>query len=765
MAEAQGIDMQMISESSGVNRGLLLTFMLFEVYMLVTVAATTDRMLLVPSTVNLPLANIDIPIFGFFIIAPLFMIALHFNLLVHLQQHTVKVRAFLKQQSDSGRKQDVNLPPFMFNYLQQFQPGHLQHRLLFFVLYVMVVLFPAAVLLYAQFKFSKYHSWAMTGWHWAVLLIELYLMRLYWPQIVGQDQIEKEEETWQAVFEREKRALLLPLLQIILAALILTGLLLPVNRVLPEEFRICYGLTIQLLVFLSFALVVLLERSRLPKSGLLRGLWLLLWQTILLVPLRKGLWKVVRFLVTPFKYFLRKVSRKGFIEPEKSVDQRIGNLQGLLPILLAMAATLNFLLILALPTINRWDQSLFATEEIFKLIGPRIVVQEELLVAREPSDTIIQRYLADDKSEEKDWIKFYEGLDLRDRDLQFANLAGSRLFNVRFRNANLQGANFYRAELQGAKLGQANLQGANFNRANLQGTDFLWANLRGANFRSAELQGKNFSGANLQGTDYSFARLQGANFDRANLQGAYFSHAELQGANFSESYLLLAGFRGTNLQGANFTAAKLQGADLKEAELQGAGLRDANLQSTDMGKANLQGADLRGTFIGGTIFSEAQLILTNLQPVSCEPLKMDDWKKLRKEIARALPEKARRDDVLNRLKRASSREKTLFDAPAQVQKGGAFYDHTHACFPDWPPSRYDKQTYRTELAEDLAELACKDAYIAEALSRRADDAADIQLAKALLGKTKVCPKMQLARNGGLNRLGELVQKNQNSNVK
>ena len=126
-------------------------------------------------TLIFPLANIDIPLFGFFIIAPLFMIALHFNLLVHLQQHTGKVRAFLRQQSGSGREQDVNLPPFLFNYLQQFQPGHLQHRLLLSVLYVMVVLFPAVVLLYAQFKFSKYHSWAMTGWHYSVLLVELYV--------------------------------------------------------------------------------------------------------------------------------------------------------------------------------------------------------------------------------------------------------------------------------------------------------------------------------------------------------------------------------------------------------------------------------------------------------------------------------------------------------------------------------------------------------------------------------------------------------------
>ena len=76
---------------------------------------------------------------------------------------------------------------------------------------------------------------------------------------------------------------------------------------------------------------------------------------------------------------------------------------------------------------------------------------------------------------------------------------------------------------------------------------------------------------------------------------------------------------------------------------------EAHLQGANFTAAKLQGADLGGAFIGGTIFSETQSRLRNLQTVSCEPLKIDDWKKLRKEIARALPERARRDDVLNRL--------------------------------------------------------------------------------------------------------------------
>ena len=124
-------------------------------------------------------------------------------------------------------------------------------------------------------------------------------MRLYWPRIVHQGEIEDEAETWQGLFEREKRALLRPLLQIIVAALILAGLLKLVHWFSPEwDVSILAGLLkllhwfslewfgsvrayelrgfIQLLVFLSLAVVVLLRRSRLSESGLFQGLWLLL---------------------------------------------------------------------------------------------------------------------------------------------------------------------------------------------------------------------------------------------------------------------------------------------------------------------------------------------------------------------------------------------------------------------------------------------------------------------------------------------------------
>ena len=65
--------------------------------------------------------------------------------------------------------------------------------------------------------------------------------------------------------------------------------------------------------------------------------------------------------------------------------------------------------------------------------------------------------------------------NLRDANLQHANLQGANLRDANLRDANLQGANLWDADLQGANLQGANLRDADLRDANLQG-----ANLRDA---------------------------------------------------------------------------------------------------------------------------------------------------------------------------------------------------------------------------------------------------------------------------------------------
>lgn len=96
------------------------------------------------------------------------------------------------------------------------------------------------------------------------------------------------------------------------------------------------------------------------------------------------------------------------------------------------------------------------------------------------------------------------------------------------------------------------LREADLNRADLSET-----RLHGADLVRASLSKANLSGASLTGADLRAADLSGA-----NLTGAYLIEANLSGTDLSGADL-----RGTNLYVADLREADLKGADLREAEL------------------------------------------------------------------------------------------------------------------------------------------------------------------------------------------------------
>ncbi|WP_143108841.1 pentapeptide repeat-containing protein [Bathymodiolus thermophilus thioautotrophic gill symbiont] len=98
------------------------------------------------------------------------------------------------------------------------------------------------------------------------------------------------------------------------------------------------------------------------------------------------------------------------------------------------------------------------------------------------------------------------------------------------REAQLQGANLQSAQLQGVNLFNAQLQGANLQRTQLQGANLQGTQLQGANLQSAQLQGVILIDAQLQEVILIDAQLQGVNLFNAQLQGANLENTQLQGA-------------------------------------------------------------------------------------------------------------------------------------------------------------------------------------------------------------------------------------------
>lgn len=73
------------------------TFLTVGVYVALTIAATTDEMVVRPSLVTLPLLNTKIPIsglFGFYTIAPWLIVFLHWDLLLQLSMLDGKLSRF-----------------------------------------------------------------------------------------------------------------------------------------------------------------------------------------------------------------------------------------------------------------------------------------------------------------------------------------------------------------------------------------------------------------------------------------------------------------------------------------------------------------------------------------------------------------------------------------------------------------------------------------------------------------------------------------------
>jgi hypothetical protein len=67
-----------VNDSSSRTAALWLSFLTFMAYLTMTVGAVTHEALLEQKPIKLPVLNVDLPLVGFFWIAPLFFLLFHF---------------------------------------------------------------------------------------------------------------------------------------------------------------------------------------------------------------------------------------------------------------------------------------------------------------------------------------------------------------------------------------------------------------------------------------------------------------------------------------------------------------------------------------------------------------------------------------------------------------------------------------------------------------------------------------------------------------
>jgi uncharacterized protein YjbI with pentapeptide repeats len=303
-------------------------------------------------------------------------------------------------------------------------------------------------------------------------------------------------------------------------------------------------------------------------------------------------------------------------------------------------------------------------------------------------------------------------LELRDRNLAFADATSAFLANANLRGATLTGAQLGFAQLQGADLRAAQLQGGVLWQAQLQGALLTEAQLQGARLQGTNLQGANLGSAELWSTTLSRANLQGASLQEAQLRGADLRYAQLQGVDLDQAQLQGAQLGGANLQGASLQGANLQGADLRDAQLQGADLYQARLQGADLRQARLQGADLRGTRIWRARGDDALWDFADLRASSVQEMTKSDIDALISEATKGISDgevrKAKTDTLTAMLRTEKHSPGSDFPEQWRSEPNVMFEtgDPQPEPFPWGRPSWHTERAYDEDLAAFLGDLAC-----------------------------------------------------------
>ncbi len=183
---------KILESSAQTNRNLFIAFNFVLITALVLCLSVTDEdLLLGSSTVKLPLLSIELPIWAFASIAPMVLVALHFDLLHNLTEHRDKLmvwsQCWLKVHPSPSRNADM--PRQMYPFLFDFAWLHANHtgstvmrsRLLPGLCWLLYCWAAYTVLAIFFIRFADLQHYGYTGWHLLLLIFDGLVLHWYWP--------------------------------------------------------------------------------------------------------------------------------------------------------------------------------------------------------------------------------------------------------------------------------------------------------------------------------------------------------------------------------------------------------------------------------------------------------------------------------------------------------------------------------------------------------------------------------------------------------
>ena len=589
---------QALDASAPRLRNLFIFVQVFLLYVVVSIVGVDDRDLLDPnSMVPLPLLNISVPTFYFFLLAPALVALLHINLLLHHQAYANKLRLW---RASNPQAQLDQLAPNFFDiaFLTQ---GWLQRGFVRLFLWLLLYFWPPAALCLALFWFADYqHLWVSLAHLILLLIASAYSAYFAWRQNhLG----NKLRYLWAWLWGS------------LLGLWILFGGYFLISFWFFDYQNPLLALTYITLLVIGGGTSVYLPWSKTYASGWLQNIFHILKGLLLgAVPLLGCYFFALVILLTKVSYersdpwFDNYLPYRPNIDAPSFIHQ---DLESVTTIDLASAYESNTT---NAELIKKYSQSLDLRERSLRYAN--------LASGFLPKARLATADLA--------------GANLSQASLQGADLSYAQLLGAFLLGAQLQGTYLGEAQLQGAYLSEAQLQGAYLGEAQLQGA-YLWqAQLQGAYLGEAQLQGAYLWQAQLQGADLWQSQLQGAVLWEVQLHGASLWQTQLQGANLSDAQLQGTFLWQAQLQGANLSDAQLHGASLWQAQLQGAWSASntvSDLNLTGNSRKNLllfEGftSDLSGVDKQILSAAEAESIIAELEEVK----QLDDLSNYRREL-------------------------------------------------------------------------------------------------------------------------------------
>jgi uncharacterized protein YjbI with pentapeptide repeats len=159
------------------------------VYLVIAAGATTHEALLIERPLQLPIFNVQVPLVGFYWLAPLLMLAVHAYVLLQIDVLRTKVARFLRRAArDAGgtsepafREAALRLDAFPAAQVQISARTGVASPTMSAMLFLTLAVLPITTLLFLQVQFLPYQSEVTTLAHKIIIALDIVILWRLWP--------------------------------------------------------------------------------------------------------------------------------------------------------------------------------------------------------------------------------------------------------------------------------------------------------------------------------------------------------------------------------------------------------------------------------------------------------------------------------------------------------------------------------------------------------------------------------------------------------